>query len=256
MKTTIATLAAAVIGVAGLSAQQIDHISASSTIAFESEYVFRGGKQYTGSGEAIQPGLEASHPAFEGDLYLGYWGSYSVNNGQRDTVFQETDLYLGYGQEVTDIFSVDGGFTYYGFSDTNGQDSWKEIYFGIAADYMLSPSVYAFYNFSGEAWTFEAAIGHSFDLSDHHDHLSLDLGAYAGVVDFGDANGDQVALSPEDGYTYAGASADLVYTINEVASVSLGVRVAGNNNDRGVNLYEFGAPDTMFWWGASASFGF
>lgn len=72
-----------------------------STNNFESEYVFRGGKRYSGSGEGIQPGLESTQPEFERDTYVGYIGSYDNDS---EAEFQESDTYLGYGQSVDDVF--------------------------------------------------------------------------------------------------------------------------------------------------------
>lgn len=264
MKKQIAIIALSAAGLGSAFGAAIEGLSASTTVAFESNYVFRGGQQYSDN-MAIQPGVDVSMPAFDGSAYVGYWGSYGYGNG--GAAFSESDYYIGYGQDLTDYMAIDGGYTYYGLENTAGAtDRWKELYLGLSFDGLfgegypeLSPSIYAYYNISGEAWTFEGSIGHSFSLEDITPDLGLDLGAYLGAVDFDDANGDQAAGKTHDGYTYYGATADLVYTVNDVASVSLGVRYAGNNNNQknsAGNLYLFDTTEDMLWWGVSTTFGF
>lgn len=262
MKKKIAAIAlGAALGVSSASAAWVEDLSATATVAFESNYVFRGGQQYNDNW-AVQPGLDFSLPVFEGSAYVGYWGSYAYGNSSSQGTFAESDWYIGYGQDLTEYVSIDGGFTYYGFSNS-AQDAWKEIYLGLSFDglmpegFELSPAVYAYYNFSGDALTVEGSIGHSFSLEQLDPNLGLDLGAYLAYVDFGDANGDQVAGSPSQDYIYYGASADLVYTLNDVASVSAGVRYAGNDLDASKsNLYVFDSTDDILWWGVSTTFGF
>ena len=283
MKKTITAIAlGSIVGFGSVLNAAMDELSATSTVAFESNYVFRGGQQYSDNG-AIQPSLDLSMPVYEGSAYVGFWGSYAESLASDSSEgFSETDLYIGYEQDLTDYASIDGGFTYYGLedatTDTGGPvtDRWKEIYAGVSFDGLmpagmeLSPSVYAYWNFSGDALTIDSSIGHSIALDQVVSGLSFDLGANLGIVDFGDANGDQVPGEQDDAYTYWGGTADLVYTVNDVASFSLGARYAGNNNDTrdgginginpgedpGANLYTFDSTDSILWWGMSATFGF
>ena len=307
MKKQIATIAlASVLGFSVAQAENVANdllgdISISTTVGFESEYVFRGIKQY---GPAIQPAVDISKPLFEGDIYVGFWGSYPISNsasgGGVGTVsdagaYQETDFYVGYGQELTEHISVDFGYTYYGFFDTGGtlnpvagdttgagvgvgnSDRWHEVYLGLTFDGILpdglpelNPSIYGYYNPTIEGWIVEGSIGHSIDLENFvgSANWTLDLGANVGVVSSSDVDGDQntntAAFSdPEDGYTYWGSTADLVYTFNDVASWSVGMRYAGNNNESqkadlagNVSTIGLSAPEHTFWWGTSMSFGF
>ena len=284
MKKQLATIAlATVLGFSGAQADNVVNevlgdISITTTVAFESEYVFRGIRQY---GPAMQPAIDISKPVFEGEAYISYWGSYSVSNGgagSESTDYSETDFIVGYTQSITNHFSIDGGYTYYGFFDngSNGAtppefaaDRWHEVYLGLTADGLfpegmpeLSPSIYAYWNPTLDGWVFEGTIGHSIDLDEFFgSNWSLDLGANLGFVSTDDANSDQVAGTPKDGYSYWGATGDIVYTFNEVASWSVGIRYAANNNDsqRTVNPSVLGlgdAPDSTIYWGTSVSFGF
>lgn len=242
----------------------------SGSVAFESDYVFRGGAQF--SGPAYQPGFEVSYP-FEcpcsastsvTEIYGGYWGSYPVDGKEG---FEESDVFAGVRVPLEPL-TFDAGFTYYGFNVDSGSNRWHELYFGVSADglipgtFALSPSLYTYYNFSGKAWTVEGALAHSFALDKLLEGLALDTGVHLAGVHFDDADGDQIPGGSHDGYVYWGATADLVYPLSENVSLSAGVRYAGNNNHtsvesgKGVNLYTFSNESDLLWWGASTSVSF
>jgi len=273
MKKQIAVLALSVAGLGTGFGAFLDSFSATSTIGFESEYVFRGGAQYD-DGTSIAPGLKVMHPFYEGQAYVGYWGSYPTSNRGTNR-FSESDVYAGYNKQVVEWAKLDTGFTYYGYYNTPSyQDNWKEFYFGATftglipnPDFELNPSVYAYYNFSGEAITVEGSISRNFSLEQFVPNLSLSLASAVGMASFDDALGDQEPTNlkdVKDSYTYWKESIDLVYTLNKVASFSVGMRYSGNNNNtklsptgnKGYNLYTFKEEDSLLWWGTSATFGF
>lgn len=245
MKKKLIALLAGAAAIGGLSAQAqqttggiLEDLSMSATLDFESEYVFRGTKL---AGTSFQPSLEAGLPIAAGDLYVGAWDTQEIDG---DT-YDEVNFYAGYALPITDVFSIDVGGTYYWFpNDGFNPNREKELYIGASADVMLEPALYVYYNFTFEQLLFEGSIGHTFMLTDF---AGLELGGYLGSADAQDANGDQAAGKPDNGYWYFGGSADLVYAINEVASASVGVRYS--------NLQD-GPTDENFWWGASVSFGF
>ncbi len=226
MKKQIVLLTAAVaVGFGSLKAQSLDDLSVTSTFAWESEYVFRGVKF---AQNAFQPGLDIEL----GDLYVGTWGSFATNDSYADG--NEINFFGGYGIALDDVFSLDLGVTVYYFPPSD--DNTTEIYAGIAADTVASPSAYIFYDFDLEALTIEGSIGHSIPLDQS---LSLDLGAFAGFV------------TPDEGddYFYYGLTADVSLEVNATSSASVGVRFAGNDIDD-ADLSEF------LWWGFSFSTGF
>jgi uncharacterized protein (TIGR02001 family) len=262
-KTIISFLLASAIGAGSVFAEDASvattktdkhsnlDIKASSTVAYESEYVFRGIKQYE---QAVQPSLDISTPVYEGDAYIGYWGSFAGSN--TDTkAYSENDAYIGYTQSLSDMYTMDTGYTHYMYEDL-AQDTWDEIYLGFSADYMdLSPSIYGYWNFALEGFVVETSIGKTLDTSSYVSNTSIDLGAHLGLNTTGDANGDDVAGTADDSYTYWGLTSDVVYALNDVASAKLGVRYGGNNNSKvgGLNV---DPQEDLFWWGVSTTFGF
>ena len=62
----------------------------------------------------------------------------------------------------------------------------------------------------------------------------------------------------ENGYGYAGANVDVIYKLNDITSVSVGARLATNNDDNGPANGAASAPDSedSLWWGAALSMGF
>jgi len=256
MKKIIATMAmTAVLGGSAFAQDYLSDLSVSSTFAYESEYIFRGAELGDSS---IQPGVEFGLPLMGGDFYTGIWNSSAVENGPWSGA-EEIDLYFGYAYAVTDMFTVDGGFTYYWYP-TNGAgvnvDRTREFYLGVSADVMLSPAVYAYYDLDLEQLVLEASVGYEFDLEEQFGMTStaLALGAYAGMVDSGDLNAGQANVELENGYTYYGATADIIYSLSENVDFSFGVRLAANTDDTGpMNDVFLDGTDENFWWGTSVS---
>lgn len=233
MKKQIALIALA----ASTASVAFGELSVSGTFAYESAYVFRG-KQLDEA--AFQPSVDIAMPVMDGEFYAGIWHSNGFQPG--NTGGEEVDFYAGFAYDVTDMFSVDAGLTYYMYPDSGGDADTTEMFFGVAADVLLSPAVYIYYDFTLEALTFEGSVGYSLDLAEYAgvEGASLDLGAYLGNTSNDSAN---------NGYTYWGLTADLVYALNENVSTSLGGRYAGNNDD--VN-----GDDSHLWFGASVGFSY
>ena len=67
----------------------------------------------------------------------------------------------------------------------------------------------------------ELSTAYSYSLKDHGlPRTSIDCVAYYGVVDTREVNGS----GPTNGYSYGGANLDVVYIVNDVATVSVGGR--------------------------------
>jgi len=247
----IATIAlASVLGAGAVSAQSLADLSLTGTFDFESEYVFRGAEL---ADKTFMPAVEAGLPIAGGDFYAGIWTALPI--ADEGAVGNEIDLYIGYAYPVTDMFTVDVGAIYYYYPDTTAAlDREREIYVGVSADVMLSPAVYAFWDFDQEGYTLEGSIGYTFDLEETAGvaGVALELGGYLGYTDLDDVNGGQGATEVGNGYGYVGGSADLTYALNEMTSAGLGLRVAHNTDDNEAA----GVPDTNFWWGASLSFSY
>lgn len=265
MKTNIALIAVMALGAASASAQD-SALSISTTVGWESKYVFRGIQL---GEEIITPSIDLSY----GGAYIGVWGAFPVdaqaNNIDDDGYWNEVDIYAGYGFALGEMLSADMGVTYYSYpsvqEDLFGDPNTTEIYFGVAAETMASPAVYAYYDFDLENFTVEASIGHSLPLAES---MSLDVGVYVGFVFIGkDENAigyteddsttavDEFAEG-EDTYTYYGATADLVYSVNENAALTVGVRWGGSGEDLIGDYNETDFDSSAFWFGGSISVGF
>jgi uncharacterized protein (TIGR02001 family) len=221
-------------GVAAASAQTgsgLSDLSVSGTFAYESEYVFRGIEL---DDRAWQPAVELGYPIAGGSAYAGIWGSFGSTGGD------EVDYYLGYAFPVTDVFTLDTGITFYSYPESVINDLTQEVYIGAAADVLLSPALYFYYDFEVEAVTVEASIGYSVDLAEYAslDGTSIDFGAYLGQT-WGEGDAD---------WAYWGVTADLVYGISDNVSTAIGLRYASNNED--------GAADEHIWYGVSVGFAY
>ncbi len=201
----------------GLSQAQAQDLSVETNFAFESEYVFRGVQLAT---ESFQPSIDFGYE----DFYLGLWTNQPIEDGSAD----EIDYYAGYQFAATDLISVDLGATVYHYPDTTGDNDTLESFVGLNFDTIASPAVYVFYDYDLEAFTYEASVGHSFNVDEDN---AIVVGATAGYVSLDDSN---ISNSPSE-YFYYGASADWVYTLSETAKLAIGVRGSGNDEHLGPN---------------------
>lgn len=227
---------------APISAQAGD-VSWSLSADLVSDYVFRG---VSLADAAIQTGVEAG----VGGFYAGAWFSTGVGDTSV-AAGDEVDLYAGYGLDLTDTVSADFGVTYYhypqggGLFSTNGGGSGTyEVYGGLSFDAPLSPSIYAYYDFTLEAFTGEGSVGYSVAASDS---LSFDLGLAAGLVD-----GDGFS------YEYGTVSAALSKSITDSANAYVGANYSLSSEDT-LNYSEIlaGDPkDNLLWFGAGVSTSF
>ncbi|WOO41898.1 TorF family putative porin [Rubellicoccus peritrichatus] len=260
MKKFIASLAIAT-AAAGLSAQEtgssISDLSITGTFDFETQYVFRG---VALAQQSFQPSVEFGFPVLGGDLYTGVWTNQPITNGTAN----EIDFYGGFAYPVTDMFTVDVGFTYYwypeGVGATPGISQTREIYVGVSADVILSPALYFYYDFDLEQTVLEGSIGYSFDLGEYigTEGVSFDLGGYLGWLNADAANGSQRGgvAKAGNGYTYLGVTADLVYAFSENVSSSLGVRYSYNNDGTLAQGAITTGKENNLWFGATLGFAY
>ncbi|MEM8550309.1 MAG: TorF family putative porin [Verrucomicrobiota bacterium] len=273
MKKLIATLAiAGAMGTAGLFAQtgeSIEDLSISATLDYESSYIFRGIKF---NEDSFQPGAEFGFPVLGGDLYAGAWANLPITGVGSNA--NELDFYGGFAYPVTDIITVDAGFTYYWFPNgvsldrqqgatepDNALAAYVEPYVGASFDVLLSPAIYIFYSLdqgggsSYDILTIEASIGYSFDLAEYVglEGLSLDLGAYAGVL----IPDDSVEAGLQSAF-YGGITADLVYSFNENVSSSVGFRYSNFSLDGGPagGADPYANSQNNIWVGATLGFAY
>jgi hypothetical protein len=188
--------------------------------------------------------------------------------------------HVGISYEIIDNVVIDAGYIhhFYVFEDAKiesvdgvapglpialvdskdfiGQEKKKqssEIYIGIATDFMLSPSIYCFYDFTKREVAVEGAVSFTFDLSERVlQGLSLkvlgNIGfdkakkPYAIKYKLSDFISDDKNFH-DQGYFYYGIGSDLVFSLNDKAKFSAGVSYEGNTASKNdvCNVYTAGA---------------
>lgn len=233
-------------------------LSATATLGFEGEYVFRGSRQ---ADESLQSSLDLSMPVYEGDINFGIWNNNdlrsSSSTGGASINDDEIDLYASYAHPLTEDLNVEFGYTYYWYPDAakGNVTHTNEVSLGFTKDYYLLWGATAYYDFDLEQTVFELSSAYSYSLKDYgFPKTSIDCVAYYGVVDTQEVNGS----GPSNGYSYGGANIDVVYIVNDVAAVSIGGRFALNNDSTGPANGIAGGADSeeSLWFGASVSMGF
>lgn len=212
MKKTILALAALAVGASAYAQDTATapakELAFTLDVTYVSDYIFRGLKT---DEAAIQPSIEAAY----GDFYAGIWHSNGISSpGMANGANSETDYYLGYGLAINDTFSADFGVTRYTYSGNGASNqATTEVYAGVKADVLLSPSVYYYHDFDLEVNTYIASIGHSLPIA--NTGLSVDLSATYGWVQVPEANGGD--------YSYWGFGASVPYALSETATLTAGV---------------------------------
>ena len=214
IKKTALALAAIAAGVSA-QAQQAAEASALSVtvdVTYVSDYVFRGAQL---GQAAIQPSVEAAY----GDFYAGAWSSNPLSN---DADLSEVDLYAGYGFAINETLSLDAGVTRYTY-EGGGKLDTTEAYVGIAADVLLSPSAYYYYDFDTEQSAYVASIGYSLPVDAIS--ASLDFSASVGYI-----QNTSLFAGSED-YTYGSVGVSIPYALSETATLTAGVEYILNDTD-------------------------
>lgn len=263
-----ARLLVAAAAIALLPASLVGELTASTTFAFESEYVFRGEPR---AAESFQPSLDLTY----GGLYGGLWANLPADDVDSTGADFENELryYAGYILAVTDWLTLDGGFTYYDLTESvpgpdalgleRNQDK-EEVHLAARFDTLFEPELRGIYELQLDIWFVQLSLTHTVELGGG---LSLELLAYGGYSERGeetintlDPFGGPLTGTAKGKSWYAGAAVDLVYAFTENVSASLGGRVATRDveNDVTLNGVPSGADITLdsLWWGASFTAGF
>ena len=143
-------------------------------ISYDSDYFFRGVSQTSG-----QPSASAwlDWNSDQG-IYVGAWAG-QVDFG--DTASLESNLYLGYGSELTDKLSYDLGIIQYRYN--HGYDNLQEAYVGLGYSnvslyhYVDTDTHADFTKVSYNLWfvpVVDASISYGY-LNRDADHIQLDI---------------------------------------------------------------------------------
>jgi hypothetical protein len=199
---------------------------------------------------------------------------------------REVSPYLGFSYGITDIFTLDCGCVWRFWPsmpselrEATFKNASSEAYVGIAADVLLSPSVYFAYNFDWKEMVAGGRIAHTCDLGKFGlNGFAVKFGAKVGY-DKADrpyginakrlgelaaeatgrgeaASGLQrllrSALGVGKAHWFYGANADLIYSFNKHARVRVGVEMEGNFAQKKAwqNLGGF-LPSKTIWFNAA-----
>jgi len=203
MKKTILALVALVSGVSAYAVDaKSNALAVTLDVTYVSDYVFRGVKLADAS---IQPSVEAAY----GDFYAGVWYTDALSNS---TSFSEADLYAGYNLAINETFSADLGVTQYTYNGGSNDDS-TEVFAGVKANVLLSPSVYYYHDFRYEVSSYIGSVGYSLPVAQLG--VSLDLSATLGYIQIPGGNGSD--------YTYWGAGVAVPYKLSDTAKLTAAV---------------------------------
>ncbi|MCF7955266.1 MAG: hypothetical protein K9M75_05655 [Phycisphaerae bacterium] len=213
-----------------VSAEEADGIDFGISADFVSKYIWRG--QNLNDDYAFQPGVTASYAGFT----AGAWGSLDMtdisgNSGE----FTEIDYSLDYSGEIEGMegLSYSVGIINYHFPGLVGDTT--EVYWGLALDMPLSPSVTVYHDIDQADGTYASfGIEHSFgtiaDLGGGVE-VGMDFSASLGLGDedynnfyWGTTDGglNDLALSMSFPFEIAGFT--VAPSINYVTLVDGGIR--------------------------------
>lgn len=250
----LALVSAGILSVGCLGAFQLPKFGLDAEAKYASEYVTRGRKE---GKSAFMPKAEVGMPIFgKGKVYVGTLAVLGTDGNWKQTRNQVAP-YIGASYDVTDMFTVDLGYVHHLYTNTpktvnvtallpignrdipsGFERNTNEVYVGVMADVLLSPSVYAYYDFDCREVALEGKVAYSFDFSRFGvNGLALDLGAKLGYdrakKPFANKYLEEYAkVFGHKGYMYYGLNADLVYSFNEHAKARVGMSLEGNSGKK------------------------
>jgi uncharacterized protein (TIGR02001 family) len=240
-----------------IGSKVLEKFSASVTVGYESEYVFRGIKY---AGNSVCPQVDLGYNFGAGfAAYVGYWGNYEVGRGSdKSSSFQESDLYAGLTYTIKNLTFDVGVINYIYPEDDADEWEWKAAVsydtVDLLGDFNVCPSIAYFYNNKYSVNTLEGGLSYSAPVMkwiNGDNWLSIDSSALVGYIcreSQGRALGD---------YTYFQLKSDAVFSITSYCSYSIGIRYSLASANADWSLYD-GAThsSSRLWFGTSLSFGF
>ncbi|MHC4758555.1 MAG: hypothetical protein ACYTE8_07845 [Planctomycetota bacterium] len=139
-----------------------EEIGIDLTFDLYDKYIWRG--QNLVDDWVFQPSTSVSYMGFTGTV----WGNLDLTNENGDSCeFTEVDLLFDYTGKFpgTEILNYSLGFIYYEFPVTSGADDTWELYWRLALDVLLNPSVTVYHDVDeadGGAYV-SAGFAHSFE---------------------------------------------------------------------------------------------
>ena len=217
------------------------HPHAAATVAYESEYIFRG---VQASKRVFRPGLEVGVR----DLYASFEGIFSTDSDFSH--YNQLNLSAGFRNDLDDFLLMDFGGVLYYFprldNEMPGEDDVTgDLYTGIGLGLPLNPWLYFSYDVVLEDFNMEGSLEHEIPLNSQ---WSVDLAAIGGHAW---VKSGKPWMMRSVNYFYAGAAADLRFALDESSSVSLGGRFSTNDLSTGERAASGGANTANLWWRAA-----
>ncbi|NCA80791.1 MAG: hypothetical protein EOM76_11545 [Sphingobacteriia bacterium] len=251
------TTIAAMLGLGCLGAFEMPKVDVNTSVGFDTEYVYRGVKR---AQQTFLPKAEMSLAVFEGaKLYFGATAALPLKDIDSSAMhvsysWNRTDLYIGMTYKINDMFTVDAGYDHYFYTNVKSinesgallkynstfvKTDMNEVYVGVIADVIASPSIYASYDFNCRELAVEGKVGYTLDLGQFGlNNFAADFSGKAGFDTASRAFG-VITGKNETGYTkqnlnkkyyfYYGVGADLVYSLTDSAKIRAGVAYEGNS---------------------------
>jgi long-subunit fatty acid transport protein len=235
------TTIAAMLGLGCLGAFEMPKVDVNTSVGFDTEYVYRGVKR---GQQAFLPKAEMSAAVFEGaKLYVGAEAALPLKDIKDEDVsysWTRTDLYIGMTYSINEMFTVDAGYDHYFYTNLKDSDfktDANEVYVGVMADVIASPSIYVTYDFNCREFAVEGKVGYTLDLGQFGlNNFAADFSGKAGfdyaqrpfgIKDLHQASHDDTKGDKD--YFYYGVGADLVYSLTDSAKLRAGVAYEGNS---------------------------
>lgn len=209
-------------------------------------------------------------------LDLGYQFSRKLSvKGDNNEEIEDEELRLANGGKVTDAIKKQARENLKDLPKAN----FHKIYVGVMADIMMKPSIYFEYDTTQKKANIEGAVDYMFDLVNFGaGGLGIDVGARVGFSHCKDPDGvkreewnkmvkSNVAAKKADpdykgwidckkSWFYAGANADLVYSLNENAKARAGVAFTFNNAKKDDYKNSMNRSKHNVWFSSAMEFSF
>jgi hypothetical protein len=200
-------------------------VAVTATASVVSQYMFRGQRL---NGAGFQPSVEMA----AGDLTLGAWGNFVLDDKVAGSSDPEIDLYGSYAFKLSDAASLVPGFTSYHFPDASEGAGFYKWTFepNLALNYTvqgfkLTPKIY--YDTVLKGATYEFTAAYAYPLKDIGSEL--DFVATAGTYKLKDvANDASPSVKAWGDYWLVGVS--MPFQINKQSKVTLGFAYTEGTN--------------------------
>lgn len=235
----LAAIATGVLSLGYLGAFEMPQFGLDVGTKFSSEYITRGHKEGC---HVFIPNAEVSVPMFDkAKVYGGIW-SVLGTEGDLEEARNQLAPYIGASYDITDMFTLDVGYIHHFYTNTPTnvagvpselKRNSSEIYFGVMADVLLSPSLYFYYDFDAKEIAIEGKVAYSFDFAQFGvTGVSLDLTAKLGYDRADKPFCCSEKIDDHKDVVYYGIGADLVYGFNEHTKARVGIAFEGNSGNK------------------------